>query len=56
VDLELLADSPLALILPADDPGFSVTALFDLAMNLTMLLGALRGLGSGHVSEIIEGK
>ena len=70
----VLADSPLSSIVPADDLGFAVvalylgmemltqldgnrapaTALFDRAMSLTTLLGALGGTGPGCASGTIE--
>jgi AcrR family transcriptional regulator len=70
----VLADSPLGSIVPADDLGFAVvalylgmemltqldgnrapaTALFDRAMSLATLLGALGGTAPGDVSRVTE--
>jgi len=70
----VLADSPLSSIMPADELGFAVvalylgmemltqlagdrapaTALFDRAMSLTTLLGALGGSPAGDSSRVTD--
>lgn len=70
----VFADSPLSSIVPADDLGFAIvalylgmemltqldgnrapaTALFDRAMSLATLLGALGGAASGDASRVTE--